>query len=247
VRGLFSVNAPTQFIEAASDDGDHADRLAMTAKNAFDPARPPGDNGYAGSFTKRALDLLICVATLAFFAPLMLLIAIAIRMTGPVFFKQKRIGRDGKLFHVYKFRTMAVDAEQRLADLLAADPVARLEWETLRKLTHDPRITLLGKFLRLSSLDELPQLINVMIGDMSIVGPRPIVPSEAVMYGHRIAAYCRVKPGLTGMWQVSGRNGTTYRRRVALDVCYSRRASLALDLWILLKTIPAVLKADGAH
>lgn len=244
---MFSVNAPAQFIEAASGDGDHADRLATTARNAFDSARPPGKDGYAGSLTKRALDLLICAATLTFFAPLMLLIAIAIRMTGPVFFKQKRIGRDGKLFHVYKFRTMAVDAEQRLADLLAADPVARLEWETLRKLTHDPRITLLGKFLRLSSLDELPQLINVMIGDMSIVGPRPIVPSEAVMYGHRIVAYCRVKPGLTGMWQVSGRNGTTYRRRVALDVCYSRRASLALDLWILLKTIPAVLKADGAH
>lgn len=223
------------------------DRLSSTATSGSGLTSSVHASAYAGSLAKRALDLLICVTTLTFFAPLMVLIAIAIRMTGPVFFKQQRIGRNGELFHVFKFRTMAVDAEQRLADLLAADPVARLEWETLRKLTHDPRITLLGRFLRLSSLDELPQLINVLLGDMSIVGPRPIVPSEAVMYNRYIAAYCRVKPGLTGLWQVSGRNGTTYRRRVALDVCYSRRANLGLDILILFKTIPAVLKADGAH
>lgn len=244
---MLSVNAPAQFVEGATSLGDDADRLLRATMSAADQARVSRGSTYAGSLTKRALDLLICAATLTFFAPLMLLIAIAIRMTGPVFFKQQRIGRDGKLFHVYKFRTMAVDAEQRLAVLLENDPVARLEWESLRKLTHDPRITLVGKFLRLSSLDELPQLINVLLGDMSIIGPRPIVPSEAVMYNRYIAAYCSVKPGLTGLWQVSGRNGTTYRRRVALDVCYSRNASLALDIGILFKTIPAVLKADGAH
>ena len=158
---MLSMNAPAQFVEAASEQGDDAVRSPSAVHGLNDFVRSPAGNAYSNSFTKRALDLLICFAALTFFAPLMLLIALAIRLTGPVFFKQQRIGRNGQMFHVYKFRTMAVDAEQRLADLLAADPVARLEWETLRKLTHDPRITLLGRFLRLSSLDELDQVDRV--------------------------------------------------------------------------------------
>lgn len=206
-----------------------------------------GGRSYFNSMAKRAQDLTIAILALLFFGPLMILIACGVALTGPVLFSQERIGRNGQLFRCYKFRTMAVDAEQRLADLLANDPEARREWATMRKLTRDPRITAAGRFLRLSSLDELPQLFNVLRGEMSVVGPRPIVSSEGEMYGRYIHDYCRVKPGLTGMWQVSGRNGTTYRRRVALDVYYSRHANLGLDLQIILKTIPAVLKADGVY
>lgn len=221
-----------------------AERIARQA--ALRPEQK-ARQAYGSSTIKRTLDLALSITALLFFAPLMIVIAIAVGMTGPILFSQDRIGRNGQLFRCHKFRTMAIDAEQRLADLLANDPEARREWDTMRKLTRDPRITPLGRFLRLSSLDELPQLINVLLGDMSAVGPRPIVPSEAIMYNHYIRDYCRVRPGLTGLWQVSGRNGTTYRRRVALDVYYSRNAKLAMDFKIIFKTIPAVLRSDGVY
>ena len=210
-----------------SADPNHREATARHCCNTLVllPDRYAGQD-YGHSIIKRAIDLAICAVVFFIFAPLFFLIACAVGLTGPVFFSQERIGRDGKLFKCHKFRTMAVDAEQRLADLLANDPVARHEWETMRKLRKDPRITLLGRFLRLSSLDELPQMLNVARGDMSVIGPRPIVASEALMYKRYIRDYCRVRPGLTGLWQVSGRNGTTYRRRVALDVYYSRYASL---------------------
>ena len=202
-----------------------------------------------GDLLKRAIDIVIAVTALIFFGPLMLLIGLAIRLDdgGPALFAHPRVGRDGSPFPCLKFRTMARDAPARLKAHLAQNAEARREWEQMRKLTNDPRITRLGKFLRISSLDELPQLINILRGEMSIVGPRPIVSEERFRYGRYFVHYCRLKPGLTGLWQVSGRNGTTYRRRVALDVRYYRARSIRLDLWIIMRTVPVVLAREGAH
>jgi exopolysaccharide production protein ExoY len=142
---------------------------------------------------------------------------------------------------------MTADAEQRLARLLASDADARREWLQDHKLRRDPRVTPFGNFLRRSSLDELPQLFNVLRGEMSLVGPRPIVPREAVRYGRYFEDYCKVRPGITGLWQVCGRNNVSYRRRVALDVTYTRRRSTLLNLAILGATIPSVLSAEGSY
>jgi exopolysaccharide production protein ExoY len=208
----------------------------------------PPRRGGAAARAERVVDVAIALAALVFFAPLMLLVAGLVALSGqPVMYRQERIGRDGVLFSCRKFRTMQVNADQLLADLLMHDPMARFEWARDRKLRVDPRVTMLGQFLRKTSLDELPQLFNVLGGTMSIVGPRPIVPAEAARYGRYIADYCRVRPGITGLWQVSGRNGTSYRRRVACDVAYVRRKSLASDLWIIFNTIPAVCVARGAY
>jgi exopolysaccharide production protein ExoY len=142
---------------------------------------------------------------------------------------------------------MAIDAEARLAEVLASDPIARAEWETDHKLRNDPRVTRLGAFLRKSSLDELPQLINVLKGEMSLVGPRPIVDAEAIKYGRRFRFYASVKPGITGLWQVSGRNDTTYRTRVAMDCIYATRRNVLMDAGILFATVPAVLMSRGSY
>lgn len=195
------------------------------------------------------LDIVGAAALGVLFAPLMLIIAMTIMATspGPVIFKQMRIGRDGRLFPCYKFRTMAVDAEARLATLLANDPSARAEWAQAQKLRKDPRIVGIGNFLRKSSLDELPQLWNVLCGDMSLVGPRPIVRDETERYGKYIVFYCAVKPGLTGLWQISGRNDTTYRRRVAYDVLYARKGTLWDNVKILAMTVPSVVMSKGTY
>jgi lipopolysaccharide/colanic/teichoic acid biosynthesis glycosyltransferase len=179
----------------------------------------------------------------------MLIIALCVFVSdpGPIFFAQRRIGRSGKTFRCLKFRTMAVDAEERLAALLSSNANARAEWARDHKLRNDPRIVGIGRFLRKSSLDELPQLFNVLLGDMSLVGPRPIVPAEATKYGRYIDHYCRVKPGITGLWQISGRNNTSYRRRVAFDVTYSRSRSVMLNIKILAFTVPSVLRAQGSY
>ena len=183
-----------------------------------------------------------------FISPLMIIIALSIKLQdggGPLF-SQTRVGRGGKTFQCFKLRTMVVDAEQKLTHLLATDPEARHMWETQRKLKRDPRITRLGHFLRKSSLDELPQLWNIVRGDMSIVGPRPIIPSETVMYGGSIADYEAVRPGLTGLWQISGRSETTYDERIMLDESYVSEWSFKSDLVIVFKTIPAILMSKGA-
>lgn len=140
-----------------------------------------------------------------------------------------------------------MDSQERLARHLAQDPAARREWEKDHKLRDDPRITALGRFLRKSSIDEIPQLLNVLAGEMSIVGPRPIVLDEIYRYGSRFASYCKVRPGITGLWQVSGRNNVNYRRRVAMDVAYVRNRSVLLDLKIIAATIPAVLQSRGSY
>ncbi|MEM8725315.1 MAG: sugar transferase [Pseudomonadota bacterium] len=198
---------------------------------------------------KRTIDLSISIAALILLAPLMLLIAILIKIfdPGPIFYSQQRIGLNGRAFKCLKFRSMAHDADERLADLLENDAAARKLWQERQKLINDPRITPFGRFLRVSSLDELPQFINVLRGEMSVVGPRPIVHDEGLRYGRYLADYCRVKPGLTGMWQVSGRNDTTYQRRIALDVFYSRNWSFALDLWVMLRTPIAILSREGVY
>ncbi|PTS81668.1 MULTISPECIES: sugar transferase [unclassified Caulobacter] len=195
------------------------------------------------------VDLVIASIALVFLAPLMLMVAIAIKLQdgGPVMFGHVRIGRHGKKFRCLKFRSMVTDSNERLAALLARDEDARREWAADHKLRNDPRITPLGAFLRKSSLDELPQLLNVLRGEMSLVGPRPIVDSEVVRYGRAFPRYCSVLPGVTGLWQVSGRNNVSYRRRVALDVLYAKRKSFSLYCYILLKTLPAVLLREGSY
>jgi lipopolysaccharide/colanic/teichoic acid biosynthesis glycosyltransferase len=215
---------------------------------------PKSANGAPGSTHKfsndliRVLDVCVSISLLVFLAPLLALIAVAVFLfdPGPVFFAHRRLGRNGVPFPCYKFRSMYRGAEQRLETVLAADPVRRAEWAKDHKLSDDPRITRIGALLRVTSLDELPQLVNVLRGDMSLVGPRPIVQAEVVRYGRFISAYYSVKPGLTGLWQVSGRSNTTYRRRVAFDVLYVRSRSIALDLRILAATVPAVVSARGS-
>jgi exopolysaccharide production protein ExoY len=197
----------------------------------------------------RAFDIVAATGVLLLASPLLIAIALMVWMMdgGPALFSQPRIGRDGRHFRCLKFRSMCVDADARLARLLASDENARREWQADHKLRVDPRITRLGKFLRKTSLDETPQLINVLLGQMSLVGPRPIVDAEIARYGHRFAAYGAQRPGITGLWQVSGRNDVSYRRRVALDTAYSARKSLALDVRILVATVPAVVLRRGSY
>jgi len=197
----------------------------------------------------RAMDMTIVSLALIFLSPLMVLIALAIFLQdgGPVLFSHRRIGRDGRPFYCLKFRSMAVGAEARLASLLASNPAARAEWARDHKLRVDPRITPLGRFLRRSSLDELPQFLNVLWGEMSVVGPRPIVEAEISRYGRRFRHYCAVKPGITGLWQVSGRNEVTYRSRVAMDCLFVRSQGPLLYAWIIVATIPAVIMRKGSY
>lgn len=197
----------------------------------------------------RALDVAVAVAGLLALAPLFAVIAALVWFQdgGSPMFAHRRVGRYGRRFACYKFRTMVRDAEPRLRAVLAADPAARAEWARDHKLRRDPRITALGGFLRRYSLDELPQLLNVLRGQMSLVGPRPIVEAEIPKYGRRFKDYCAVRPGLTGLWQVSGRNDVSYRRRVATDVVYARQKCLGLDLHIMARTLPAVLARRGSY
>lgn len=197
----------------------------------------------------RLLDIALAVSALLVFAPMFLMICLAVRLSGPgpILFRHTRVGRGGRLFSCYKFRTMHPDADRLLSTLLARDPALRAEWAREQKLRHDPRVTWAGRFLRRTSLDELPQLLNVLTGTMSVVGPRPIVPQEVERYGRHIHAYLSIRPGITGLWQVTGRNSTTYRRRVACDVTYARSKSLRHDLSIIARTVPAVLLGRGAY
>jgi Undecaprenyl-phosphate galactose phosphotransferase WbaP len=197
----------------------------------------------------RALDIALILLAAPYIALAFLVIAILIKFDspGPVFFRQTRIGQFGRKFTVYKFRTMAQNAEQVLQEYLSRSPELLAEWTADHKLKQDPRVTRLGAFLRKSSLDELPQLWNIFIGDMSLVGPRPIVDAEVEKYGKCFDLYIQVRPGLTGLWQVSGRNNTTYERRVQLDEYYVRNRSVKLYFEILLKTVVVVLKEDGAY
>jgi len=196
----------------------------------------------------RILDVSLVLVLFLLLAPLLLAVAVCVKVQdrGPVIFAQGRLGKGGRKFRCLKFRSMAPDAENRLGDYLGRNPIARDEWARNHKLRIDPRVTPLGVYLRRYSFDELPQLWNVLVGNMSIVGPRPIVDDEIQKYGRRYRYYCAVKPGITGLWQVSGRNAVSYRRRVAMDTIYARRKSLVWDVKLLVLTVPAVLLGKGS-
>jgi exopolysaccharide production protein ExoY len=197
---------------------------------------------------KRVFDVLCAVLLALVFSPLIFVIAVLLRREGgPVIFRHRRVGRHGKAFDCLKFRSMVPDADRVLRELLEEHPEFRAEWLRDHKLRDDPRVTAVGRFLRRTSLDELPQLWNVIRGEMSLVGPRPVVREELLRYGRCAGIYLAARPGVTGLWQVNGRNNTDYRRRVVLDVYYVRRQNLILDLYILFKTTYVVLGGSGAY
>jgi exopolysaccharide production protein ExoY len=202
-----------------------------------------------GMTSKRVIDIILAVSGIILLAPLLIICFVATVATspGPALFRHRRVGFKGKYFDCLKFRTMVTDAPERLRRLLESDPLAAAEWTGNCKLRYDPRVTAIGAILRKSSLDELPQLFNVLKGDMSIVGPRPVTEEELVRYSGAISAYIACRPGITGLWQVSGRSTTTYSKRIACDTFYARKWSLALDAKILIATIPALLLSDSAY
>lgn len=205
-------------------------------------------NNRRARFTKRAFDLVVAISALVILSPLFILLYWLVgRDGGNPIYAHQRVGRDGRAFNCLKFRTMISNSNERLAHHLASDLAARIEWRDTHKLTNDPRVTALGRFLRLSSLDELPQLINVVRGEMSIVGPRPIVEDELPKYGNHLPYYLSMTPGITGLWQSSGRSDTSYKERVLLDVWYSRNWSVWHDIVIILRTVPALLNSQGAR
>ncbi|MEM9770250.1 MAG: sugar transferase [Cyanobacteria bacterium P01_D01_bin.73] len=200
---------------------------------------------------QRGFDIVFSSLVLIFCSPIYLILAAAIAFSspGPIFYSQTRVGRNFKRFRCIKFRTMVTNADEILQTLLENDTEARHEFETTYKLKKDPRITWIGQFLRVTSLDEFPQFWNVLKGDMSVVGPRPLVPEELPMYGRHIRRVLTVRPGVTGLWQVSGRNNIPYERRVLMDVYYASTRHLLMDLWIVLKTFGVIvsIKDNGAY
>jgi lipopolysaccharide/colanic/teichoic acid biosynthesis glycosyltransferase len=228
------------------------DGEAVASENAYSTEFLPYHEAHVDSwryrYVKRGIDVLFSLVMIIVFLIPGLLVAAAILLTsrGPVFYRERRIGRDGRLFRIWKFRSMHRNASQRahIADSQAGAKV--LEWR-MHKHLRDPRITSVGGFLRRWSLDELPQLFNVLTGDMSLIGPRPIVEAERPMYGKLISVYLTATPGLSGLWQVSGRSHINYEKRAKLDANYIQSWSLVSDLNILLRTIPAVLGRIGAH
>jgi undecaprenyl-phosphate galactose phosphotransferase len=201
------------------------------------------------TFTKSVLELAGTVPLLVLLTPLFLVLALLVKVSskGPILFRQKRIGRDRKLFDCLKFRTMYRDAEQRLADMLANDGQVRAEWLKYARITNDPRVTPIGRLLRRSSLDELPQLWNVLRGEMAWVGPRPYLPVESDRIGESLDTIVRVRPGMTGLWQVSGRTSLPFKERLTLDEYYIRNWSLWMDFSITLRTLRAVVSGRGAY
>jgi Undecaprenyl-phosphate galactose phosphotransferase WbaP len=198
---------------------------------------------------KRVLDVSLSLLGGLLALPLIVLIAVAIKLTsrGPVFYCQSRVGQGGREFVVRKFRSMVESADQELIEFLQANPLYAAEWRSQQKVTNDPRTTWLGRILRKTSLDELPQLWNVLRGEMSLVGPRPICRNEIAKYGTSYEQYQQVRPGITGLWQVSGRSHTTYEQRVEFDTYYVRNWTLGLDLSILFRTVWVVLSTKGAY
>lgn len=205
---------------------------------------------FMGNVVKTAFDYILTLVGAVFIIPLFFYIAYRIKKEdpGPVFFAHTRIGKDGKPFPCYKFRSMVVNSQEMLQKYLVKNPAAREEWERDFKLKDDPRVTPIGKFLRSTSLDELPQIFNVLRGEMSLVGPRPVIQEELdKYYGETAKLYCTVKPGITGLWQVSGRSDIGYDERVALDATYIKYRSMWGDIVILWKTIGVVLMKKGAY
>ena len=207
--------------------------------------------GLNGEFAKRLFDIVFSLLVLILFFPLYLILSllIAVSSEGPIFYIQKRVGKNYKTFNCIKFRTMVSNADEMLSEIMATSPHLREEFQSNFKLKKDPRITKIGQFLRITSLDELPQFWNVLKGDMSVVGPRPLVGSELPKYGCHIDHILTIRPGITGLWQVSGRNDIPYPRRVQIDLHYVKFRNFWLDLWIIFKTIDVVIlpKNKGAY
>jgi exopolysaccharide production protein ExoY len=224
-------------IEGEAAAGEASGRMAEARSRLLD------EGIYAGCL-KRGFDVAAVLLALPFVALLILFLAFLVRRDGgPSFYVQDRVGRGGRTFRLWKLRTMVVDADQRLAQHLAVNPRARAEWEESQKLKKDPRVTRLGRLLRRTSLDELPQLWNVLRGDMSLVGPRPMMPSQRPLYPGQ--TYYRLRPGLTGFWQISDRNETSFAGRALYDAAYADRLSFLTDLVVILRTVRAVLRATG--
>ena len=204
----------------------------------------PTETGIWRGGAKRGFETVLILLTAPVTMPLVLMMAALIALDGRnPFFAQMRIGRNGRVFRIWKLRTMVVDAESRLKAHLEADPEARAQWGATQKLKRDPRVTPVGRLLRKTSLDELPQLLNVLTGTMSLVGPRPMMVSQRHLYRGR--AYYRLRPGITGLWQISARNESEFVARVRYDEAYSRNLSGWLDFWILLRTVAVVLRGTG--
>lgn len=228
----------------------------MQSEQVIEPSEPErrgrlarSEHSRTEALVKRVLDVLLSALLLLALLPLLIGLACAVRLTsgGGVLYSQLRVGREGRPFRFYKFRTMRCNAEELLASFLEQSPEASAEWREFQKLSNDPRITPIGAFLRRTSLDELPQLWNVLKGDMSIVGPRPCMQSQIELYGTSWAAYCAVRPGITGLWQVSGRNKLTFAQRVRLDEEYVRNACFKKDMWILARTLKVVIQGEGSQ
>jgi exopolysaccharide production protein ExoY len=202
-----------------------------------------------GGKLKRVFDIILSSLILIMLSPLFIIVAILVKLAdpGPIMFCHTRVGYGGRRFQCLKFRSMVADADRLLRNLLELDPEARREWDRAQKLTNDPRITPIGKFLRQSSLDELPQLINVMRGEMSLVGPRPVAPSETKRYGDKLHLYLKARPGLTGIWQVSGRSNCVYNQRIEMDADYVTNWRFSKDVAILLRTPGAVFARRGSY
>jgi exopolysaccharide production protein ExoY len=219
--------------------------LANTRENfsSFSTRHPIGGTG------KRFWDIFLACSAIVLLAPLLgiCFVACLLASPGPVIYRHKRVGFGGKLFNCFKFRTMRLNSDDAFRDYLASNPVAHAQWTTSRKLQFDPRVTAIGRILRKTSLDELPQLFNVLMGDMSIVGPRPVTEDELDRYSTRTGSYLACRPGITGLWQISGRSGTSYNKRVACDAFYAQNWSLALDAKIILVTVPVLLDSENAY
>ena len=208
-------------------------------------ARKSAFGGFYRGRLKPMLDVLFILLTLPFSVPLIALLAVALWVEGgSPFYTQDRLGRNGKRFSILKLRTMVRTADAVLEEYLASDPAGRREWDELQKLKNDPRVTRVGQFLRATSMDELPQLFNVLKGDMSLVGPRPMMPDQLAMYGES-RAYFALRPGITGLWQVSARNNTRFSHRNEVDQEYEQKISFAVDLAVLFKTVGVVLRRTG--
>lgn len=202
-----------------------------------------------GGTIKRAFDITGALGAIVVFSPLLLLLALLVKFSdgGRVFYGHTRVGRSGNTFRCLKFRTMVEDGGEVLAQHFAENPDARAEWNATRKLQDDPRVTRAGAVLRKLSLDELPQLFNILRGDMSFVGPRPVVSDELDLYGNAVVYYLQTRPGLTGLWQISGRNDVSYGERVDYDQHYVENWSLVFDILIIIRTVPAVISSRGSY
>ena len=222
----------------------HYPEILEAPQSLATPVPPSRRTGFYRGGAKRALDVLLIVLSLPVALPVIAFLALLVMRDGHApFYTQARVGKDGRIFRFWKLRSMIWDADARLADHLASDPEARAEWDHTQKLKCDPRITRFGNFLRKSSLDELPQLWNVLKGDMSLVGPRPMMAGQQVLYPG--TAYYALRPGITGSWQVSDRNESSFAARADFDTAYEETLSFAADLHILAATVGAVVRGTG--